>query len=202
MYIHTAPNGKRYVGVTSQEKLYRRTGSSGEGYKTQQLFWRAIQKYGWNNFQHEIVAENLTELDALKLEIELIELYKSNNPKFGYNISAGGNGVRGGFIHPADKEKLSKSMSKAMKGKPSKRKGKTITNIHKQRISQSLMGHKHSEDTKQKIGIKSAGRVHTLEDRLKISKAMNGRHWYNNGIENKFAFEQPDGFTPGKIRRN
>lgn len=204
VYIHTAPNGKRYVGITSQEKLYRRTGSNGDGYKTQQLFWRAIQKYGWNNFTHEIVADNLTECDALKMEIELIEHYKTTNPNYGYNISVGGNGIRGGSMQPIDREKLGRLISIRMKGKPSPRKGKTITLQHRQRISQALVGHKHSEETKRKIGAKSMGRHRTPEDKLKISEASKrnrGRHWYNNGVENKFVFEQPDGFIPGMLRR-
>ena len=203
VYIHIAPNGKRYVGITSQDRLYRRTGSNGEGYKSQQLFWRAIQKYGWDNFKHEIIAKNLTELEALKMEIGLIALYETTNPKYGYNISVGGNGVRGGSMQPVDREKMSKSISKALKGKPSKRKGKTITETHKQKSSQSLMGHKHSEYTKRKIGSKSVGRHRTQEEKVKISEAAKrnkGRHWYNNGIENRFVFEQPDGFVPGMLR--
>ena len=203
VYIHIAPNGKRYIGITSQEKLYRRTGSNGDGYKSQQLFWRAIQKYGWQNFKHEIVADNLTEQEALKLEIELIDFYKTTNPKYGYNISVGGNGVRGGSMQPIDRKKLGKLISIRMTGKPSPRKGKTITLQHRQRISQGLIGHRHSEETKQKIGNKSIGRHHTSESKLKISEAAKrnkGRHWYNNGVENRFVFEQPSGFVPGMLR--
>ena len=28
-----------------------------------------------------------------------------------------------------------------------------------------------------------------------------GRHWYNNGKENKYCYECPDGFTPGRLRK-
>jgi len=35
--------------------------------------------------------EHLTKIEANKKEIELISFYKSNDPNFGYNITAGGN---------------------------------------------------------------------------------------------------------------
>ena len=89
VYIHTSPNGKKYIGITSA-KPKSRWGASGAGYKTQKLFYRAIQKYGWDNFLHEVIKGELTEEDAKALEIELISLYESNNPKFGYNVSSGG----------------------------------------------------------------------------------------------------------------
>lgn len=54
VYMHVSPSGKRYIGITSQ-KVEKRW-ANGKGYKTQQYFYRAIKKYGWNNFQHIIVA--------------------------------------------------------------------------------------------------------------------------------------------------
>lgn len=204
VYVHIAPNDKKYVGITSHEKLSRRTGNNGEGYKTQTLFWRAIQKYGWDNFKHEIVAEHLTCEEALQMEINLIAKYQSNNPKYGYNTSVGGNGVKGGSLQAIDRERLSKKMSTIMKGKPSARKGQKLTDEHKQRISKSLIGHKHSEETKRKIGLKSIGRRMSDDGRKRMSeyaKRNKGKKWYNNGIVNKFAHEQPEGFVPGMLRR-
>ena len=202
VYMHIAPNNKRYIGITSQKNLIRRTGYNGEGYKTQQLFWRAIQKYGWDNFEHIILADHLTCEEALAEEIKYIAKYQTNNPEYGYNISVGGNGIKGGSLQPVDKERLSKHMSIAMKGKPSARKGKHLTDEHKQHISQSLIGHKHSEETKIKIGLKSKGRTISENGRKHISeyaKQNKGKKWYNNGIINKFAHEQPEGFIPGRI---
>ena len=48
------------------------------------------KKYGWDNFEHTIVAKDLTAEEAAKLERELIAKYQSNNPLFGYNICNGG----------------------------------------------------------------------------------------------------------------
>lgn len=90
VYMHTSPNGKKYIGITRQEKPERRWGSNGCGYIDNQHFWRAIQKYGWDNFQHEILFEDLTEEEAQQKEIELIAYYDSTDQTKGYNITAGG----------------------------------------------------------------------------------------------------------------
>lgn len=90
VYMHTSPNEKKYIGITRQEKPEKRWGSNGCGYMDNAYFWRAIQKYGWNNFQHEILFENLTKEEAEQKEIDLIAEYQSNKTEFGYNISSGG----------------------------------------------------------------------------------------------------------------
>lgn len=66
------------------------------------IFYRAIQKYGWNNFEHEVIAENLTKDEACEMEKALIKKLKSNDYHFGYNLSAGGEGNLGlsGFKSP------------------------------------------------------------------------------------------------------
>jgi len=94
VYVHKFPNNKVYVGITGNRYPKKRW-SCGNGYKTQQLMWRAIQKYGWDNIEHEIVAKNLTHEDACRLEIKLIKQYKSNNSDYGYNVSSGGDGANG-----------------------------------------------------------------------------------------------------------
>ena len=44
------------------------------------------------------------------------------------------------------------------------------------------------------------GKKHSAESKKKMSEAKKGMHWYNNGQINKFCYECPDGFTPGKLR--
>lgn len=88
IYKHTAPNGKVYIGITKQDA--ERRWQNGNGYNTQKKFWKAIQKYGWKNFTHEILETDLTEKEACEKEMAFIEQYKSINPKFGYNTSEGG----------------------------------------------------------------------------------------------------------------
>lgn len=33
-------------------------------------------------------------------------------------------------------------------------------------------------------------------------KNNTGRHWYNNGINEQFVYNCPDGFVSGRLRRN
>lgn len=101
VYIHISPSNKAYIGITSLS-INKRWGSNGHKYckNNQRAFNYAIKKYGWNNFQHIIWAENLSEEDAKAWEIRLIALFKTNcsryrNPSYGYNMTDGGEGVSG-----------------------------------------------------------------------------------------------------------
>ena len=91
IYKHIAPNGKVYIGVTSV-KPEQRWGKDGIGYQGQ-AFYYAIQKYGWDNFEHEIIAENISAEYVECFEKALIAMYDSTNHNKGYNISQGGFGV-------------------------------------------------------------------------------------------------------------
>ncbi len=93
VYCHISPSNKIYIGITQQGVNKR--WQNGKGYKGNQYFYRAIQKYGWDNFQHEILFENLTKQEAEKKEIELIKKYDSTNINKGYNILEGGNATSG-----------------------------------------------------------------------------------------------------------
>ena len=91
VYKHTSPDGKVYVGITRQNVSRRWRG--GKGYIHNEHFTRAIVKYGWDNFRHEILFDSLEKSEAEQKEIELIQAYKSYDKQFGYNIELGGNSV-------------------------------------------------------------------------------------------------------------
>ena len=91
VYMHTSPSGKRYIGITCKKPEYR--WNKGKGYRDNDYFTKAIQKYGWNNIQHEILLTKLTKEEAEQMEIKLIAKYKSNQREFGYNIANGGNTI-------------------------------------------------------------------------------------------------------------
>lgn len=88
VYKHTAPNGKVYIGITGQKPEQR--WKNGYGYKNNEHLYRAIRKYTWKNFKHEIVIDGLTKEQACAKEIELIAKYGATNPKHGYNNTMGG----------------------------------------------------------------------------------------------------------------
>ena len=114
VYKHISPSGKVYIGITKRKPEYR--WNKGKGYREDQLlFYRAIKKYGWDNFTHEILYTGLSEKDAKNIEISLIRQYKSLG--MSYNITHGGDGGRG--LHNkrkkmSDETKL--KMSKSRKG--------------------------------------------------------------------------------------
>lgn len=109
VYIHTSPSGKKYVGVTSQDvnKRWLR----GHGYFRNGYFTRAINKYGWDNFKHEIVAAGLSKEGAEFLEKTLIARYRSNLKRYGYNIKDGGD------TNGKHAERSKRLMSEHRKGK-------------------------------------------------------------------------------------
>lgn len=137
MYIHTSPSGKRYVGQTKTSLSHRWRNGNGYLYKyknkneyKQPAFARAILKYGFDNFEHEVVASNLTKEEADGFEKLLIEKLDTMNPKFGYNcVSGGSNGSLS--------EKTKKKISESHKGKKHPLYGKHHSKETKRRISES-----------------------------------------------------------------
>ena len=160
VYLHTSPSNKYYIGITSMMPE-KRWGNNGVGYKGQ-VFYYAIEKYGWDNIKHEIIAENLTKEQAEQMEMKLIAEYRSNQREFGYNVANGGNS--NGKHSEETKMKIgkynrNKKLSKETKRKISlKNKGKVLTETHKSKISNALKGNKnpffgkkHTEETKRKM---------------------------------------------------
>ena len=133
LYLHITPCGKKYFGVTGM-KPKQRWRKNGNGYKPEKdengnekpsHFWTAIQKYGWDNITHVILADNLTPDEADMFEIFLIAYYDTTDPSKGYNLDRGGRGEN-------------KRMSEESKQKISKaNKGKHFSEQHKQKLSRS-----------------------------------------------------------------
>jgi group I intron endonuclease len=150
--MHITPNKKKYIGITCQETKKR--WAYGYGYKTNNYFFKAIQKYGWNNIEHIIVAENLNKEDACEMEKNLIKKYRSNNAKYGFNFSTGGEAPY----------------------------GVEFTEERKKKISNAKKGHIVSDETKEKIRIANTGinnhnygKHLSKEVRNKISESNKGK---------------------------
>ena len=133
VYIHTCnDNGKKYIGVTGRNPESR--WKEGRGYKTNKHFYSDILKYGWDNIEHEIFEVD-SEEEMYRKEIELISFYHSNDPRYGYNHSVGGEHGFLGCRHSEEFRKKKsednlkrwadpeyrKKLSEAHKGKPKPR---------------------------------------------------------------------------------
>ena len=62
-----------------------------------------------------------------------------------------------------------------------------------------------SDEAKIKLSSSLKGRHFSEEHRKKLSEAAKekhkGMHWYNNNITEKFCYECPPGFVPGRIKK-
>ena len=159
MYCHYFPNGKVYVGITSKCPEDRWL-KNGYGYKHQKVVYGAIQKYGWENIEHIVIARNVSCESAKHLEIELIELYNSTDRKHGYNISPGGD-----LISEESRKKISKSHM-----------GKHMSEETRRNMSIANKGKKKSEEHKRKIGDAHKGKKMSEEFRAKLSEIAKNRH--------------------------
>ena len=84
VYEFIFPNGKRYYGRTVNIKS--RWGCKGNNYSNQ-FVGQAIQKYGWENIQKNIIASNLTYENAAIIEHGLIKGFQTDIPSLGYNVN-------------------------------------------------------------------------------------------------------------------
>lgn len=88
IYAHiNKVNGKIYVGQTKLS-VTERWGLNGQRYKRCSKIENAINKYGWDNFEHIVVMENLSKEMADIIEQQLILKY--DTIKNGYNLTSGG----------------------------------------------------------------------------------------------------------------
>lgn len=159
-------NGKCYVGITSQNPK-QRWGVNGKKYKNKcPHFYNAILKYGWDNFTHEILFENLSKEKACQIEKSLIKEFNCQDRTFGYNILEGGSA-------PCIPLETRQKMSKAMIGNKNS-KGVIFTEERKQNISLALKGKPFTAKHKENISKAKKGKTHksiSEEAKRKIAKA-------------------------------
>ncbi len=169
VYIHINKiNNKKYVGITKMSPT-KRWGKNGSGYTRshKSIFGRAIEKYGWENFNHEIFASNLSKERACTLETILIETLRTRDKRFGYNVQLGGQLGNAGVVFSEE------SKTKMREAK----KGKRLTEDHKRHISEGLKGHKpasFTEESKAKLRLANTGKCLSDETKTKISNALTG----------------------------
>lgn len=148
VYMHINKiNNKKYIGITSR-KPERRWRRNGQGYKSSPYFYNAIQKYGWDNFEHKILFTDLNEYEAKLKEKELIKFNKSNIHDFGYNCTEGGDGICGHKMTPEQIEKMRQRL-----------KGRKLSNEHKKLLSELFTGRTFTDEWKNKISQSHIGEL-------------------------------------------
>lgn len=185
VYIHRNKlNNKAYIGITSKHPE-ERWGTNGCNYREKQaVFYNAINKYGWDEFEHVIFMDHLSEHQAKHIEKLLIALYQTNctkykTPEIGYNMTDGGDGVVGIVYSKEARQRLSYLASHRSEETRQK-----ISNAAKERLSNPenhpMYGKQHTEETKEKMSEKARerfavpennpfyGKQHTEESKKKI----------------------------------
>ena len=165
VYKHTNKlNNKVYIGITHYT-IKKRWQS---GYKNNPHFNRAIINYGYDGFEHEILADNLTKEQAEELERYYIAYYDSTNRDKGYNIEMGGN------HHGKHSKQTIEKISNAQKGR-------TFNEEHKHKLRKPKSV-KPSQEWRDKLSVRmignryTVGRKHTEEEKQKISESNKGKH--------------------------
>lgn len=96
-------NGKRYIGQTINPQQ-RKSAHISDSTHIDTKFYRAVRKYGWDNFEYEILAESEDRNELDKLEVDFIKSF--NSIENGYNIRSGGE-------HPTMGEETKKKLQQA-----------------------------------------------------------------------------------------
>ena len=176
-------NGKRYFGQTVfQDNPELRWGINGNGYIGNDHFWSSIQKYGWDNFDHYIIQDNLTKEEADELENLNIMAFNTIDRNYGYNHRGGGST---GKLADDTKTKIHNTLKGKYCGEKHPMYGKHHSKETKQKMSKAHIGKYLSEEHKQKISASAKGKHHSEETKQKMSKTKTGKIVINNGINNK-----------------
>ena len=106
--FRNSKNGKLYIGktISPYNNRFAEHKFNALTKNLNNYFYRAIRKYGWDEFDKYVIfqteeLENTTDnkklIDSVvcQKEIEFIDKLKTNNSKFGYNLTKGGDGIAG-----------------------------------------------------------------------------------------------------------
>lgn len=206
VYCHrNKTNGKEYFGITSKAIANDRW-VNGKNYRNNKHFTNAINKYGWEGFEHIVIYSGCSKEVAEKIEEDLIETFDTCNPLKGYNLRPGGNASR----HSEEtKRKISnikkiqwqdeeyrKRLSECHKGKPAYNKGIPMTEEQKIKVSKAKKGVPNFKKRKQVycvelnewFGCLEEAHQRTGANISKISEVCNGTrrtaggyHWRYEG---------------------
>lgn len=165
-------NGRVYIGKTVRDFEHRKA-----QHKTQALnnrynsyFHHAIRKYGWDNFDWEVIDFHDDEGTLGLMEEAYILFFDSYNN--GYNLTRGGDGASGAKRSEETRRKLSEALS----GENHPFYGKKRSAETRRKISEAHSGKKHSAETRKKMSEASKRENLSSETRKKLSEALSGEN--------------------------
>lgn len=165
VYCHTNKlNGKRYFGITSKRPEVR--WGNGNNYRSSRHFNFAIEKYGWDGFTHEVIAEGLTKEEACQMEQDLIMEYKTTDDRYGYNLSTGGESGAAGVVVSAETRAKRSAIFK----------GRRHSDESRRKMSEAAKGRTFSPETLAKMSAAKKGKPLSKEHRKKIADSNRGKH--------------------------
>lgn len=173
-------NGKIYIGqhVISSDKRANATYiGSGE------LFKRALNKYGKENFKRKILRVCYTQKELNTWEYVYIKKYKSQDKNIGYNIADGD--ILSSKFNPAKLPEVRKKISESRKGrfagKNNPMYGYKFSEEQRERMSEVQKGDKSWMFGKRGKLCHNFGRKLSNETRKKISEKLSGENNPNYG---------------------
>ena len=162
-------NGKVYIGQSVDiEKRWRRHKNLYLNYD--EILYKAMRKYGFENFSFEILIECEEGLLDL-MEIYYIKQYNSFvgwKDNWGYNATTGG-GRPSKTISKSKKQR--EALSKRMKGVPKSEEHKRKIGIAHKGEKNHMWGKIVSEETRKKISEAKTGTTMSSEAKKKMSEA-------------------------------
>lgn len=174
-------NGKMYIGFDSdypsriKSHYYVHRSKICPDYP----FYNALKKYGWDNFQCEILYQSCDLEHTLdKMENFFIKENNSHTTQNGYNVTWGGQGTVGKL--QSNKNKLEQS--------------------NRRRLS-NIKSNWYNNGTENKFCESHPGDNWT-RGRLNQKPSTKGHKWYNNGIKQILSKKCPEGYKIGMLKRD
>jgi group I intron endonuclease len=169
-------NGKVYIGIDkkwpTRKYIHKSKAKLNDGF----LFHKAIRKYGWENFDWQIIYQTKDYEHLKTMEIYFINEHDSF--KIGYNQTLGGQGTLGKL--QSEKNKKEQSIRRSEANKKSKW---------------------YNNGTENTFSIEHPGKGWTI-GRLNQKPTTKGNKWYNNGKEQLLTKQQPEGWIQGMLKRS
>lgn len=166
VYLHITPDGMVYVGYSGR-KYYKSRWNRKSYNNSLQPY---IDKYGWENISHKIVAKDLTKEEAIRLEGELINKYRELNICINKNNSGDFTGQK-----KAEQKRKYKEEHKEELKKRSEENFKKYREEHREDIRE----YKKEWDLENKDRIKEYSKEWYIKNKERLSKLNKERYQRN-----------------------